>query len=119
MAEYKEVEWHIDSALVIFLTVRDIDLDPADISLLTSDDIRWGLATSPGGDPVVTLNIGGGISIEDGPLGAIKITLDESDQDDLRPGQYYHECKVALDSGNHTQLYGPAVCRESIFEVTT
>lgn len=121
MADYLEVEWHIDSALVIFLTVRDIDLDPANISALTGADIRCAFATKPGKlgseSPVKVLDLDNGIEIENGAGGEVKITLAEDDQDDFVAGkQYFYEVKVVLDSGEHTQLYGPAFCKPSIFE---
>jgi hypothetical protein len=122
MAEYKEVEWHIDSALVIFLTVRDVDLEPANLTGLTGEDIRCAFFTKPGRladdeEPTKILDLDDGITIVTAATGAIKITLAEGNQDDfVAETQYYYEVKTVLASGTHTQLYGPALCKESIFE---
>lgn len=114
MAATLDVCFRHRETLPIDAVISAFDGTPADISALTDDDIEWVISKSKDGPAIATLTIGAGITITNGPSGAISIRLEPTDQDDISPGRYRHECWVTTTEGTSCQFAGEATVLHSI-----
>lgn len=119
MAADLDVEFRLDETLTIDVAVKKLDGTAADISALTADDIKWGMAKTreAGGVLKAECTIGDGVEIVNGPQGLARIRLDKAAQDQLSPGKYFHECRVTTDEGESVQFEGTAEVKRSIYGV--
>lgn len=116
MAAPLDVEFRLDETLSIRAIITGLDRVPVNIASLSGSDIKWGIARRQSGEPVAELDLDNGITKEDAPNGVILIQFNSADQDDIRPGSYWHECKVSTDEGDSVQFAGAARVLPSIFQ---
>lgn len=76
----------------------DISVTDAGAVDLTGASVTWILRRAPGSPAILTKTVGSGITIQDGPGGIFRLTLDEADTEALS-GLYYHEAEVQESDG--------------------
>lgn len=114
-----------NSMLTVDVTVTGLDGTAADVSALTGDDIRWGLAARRGGPPLATVSLTpnsyGSIEIVDGAAGQIRIQfrapVPPADPDPFRAkgAPYWQEGEVDLTEVFTSQFWGPVLIMPSMF----
>lgn len=119
-----------NSMLTIDATINGLDGEPADLTGLTGDDIRWGIAARRGGPRLATVDLDdadegtGDITITSASNGRIRVQwqppLPPDDDDPFRAknAPYWHECEVTLTEVTTTQFWGPVIIEPSIFAET-
>lgn len=116
--------FHRNSMLTVDATINDLAGDPADITALTGDDIRWAISRSQGGPRLATLSLTpnsyGQITKLSAPNGTIRIQFraplpPDEDPDPFRAGRYWQECEVTLSEVATTQFFGPVLIQKSMF----
>jgi len=114
MSVNRELEMHAGDDLKIDVTVNDSSGDAVDISAATV--IIFGISLVKRGATIFTKTLTAGITITNGPLGQLRITLDAADTAGLNPRTYFHELKVVISGERDTVLVGNFVLLESILK---
>lgn len=101
---------------VIDCTFTDGDGDPL---VLTGATIAWTVARRPGAAAVVTATTANGmITVVSATGGTAQISVPYNSHSSVTPGNWQHECRVTLSSGEITvQFYGRLTVRDSLFIV--
>lgn len=71
---------------------------------VTGATVRWVVSEKPGGETIISKEVGAGIEIIDGPNGRFDILVDGADTDPLS-GVKYHECRMTDTDGNTSVLF--------------
>lgn len=121
------VSFHRNSMLTIDATITGLDGEPANLSGLTGDDIRWAISARRGGPRIAELDLdstfvddGGEITVTSAAQGQVRIQfrppLPPADPDPFRAknAPYWHEGFVALSEVETTQFFGPVLILPSM-----
>lgn len=107
------------------LTVTVVDAEEAIVDITLAGPVRWqlgrlatGAVISPAnpGQPIVSKAIGTGIVLTSGISGIMTISIDDTDTDGLRGGEYYHELELVLGGKRTTVMYGVVTLLSDLVE---